>query len=147
MKERLTARLSTYVLMVKDEQLLLVQRKNSGFADGLYSLPSGHVEPGESIQEAMVREANEEIGVTIDPDSLEFVHVVYHHSDCPYVDFYWLCTDWAGEIKNMEPDKCSEVAFFPLAELPGDKIAPNVLSALEIMSQGDVFSEFEMEEE
>ena len=143
MKERLLARLSTYLLMVKDEELLLLRRQNSGFADDFLSLPAGHIEAGESIKDATVREAFEETGVVIDPEDLEFIHVVYHHSDHPYIDFYWLCTKWTGQIENKEPEKCSELSFHPLDELPGEQIAPNVLSALEIMSQGDVFSEFD----
>jgi len=143
MKERLLSRLSTYLLMVKDEKLLLSRRINSGFADELLSLPAGHIEAGESIKSAMIREAFEETGAIINPEDLEFVHVVYHHSDPLYVDFYWLCTKWTGEIFNKEPNKCSDLSFYSLSELPGEEIAPNVLSALEIMSQGDVFSEFD----
>jgi len=143
MKELLMSRLSTYLLMVRDEKLLLIRRQNSGFADGLLSLPAGHIEAGESIKDAMIREANEETGAIINPEDLQFIHVVYHHGDCLYVDFYWLCTKWTGEIYNKEPEKCSGLDFHPLADLPGEEIAPNVLSALEIMSQGDVFSEFD----
>ncbi len=143
MKERLLARVSVYILMVKDDQLLLLRRNIPGFADQLFSLPAGHVEAGESIKSAAIREAHEETGAVINPDDLQFVHVVYHHSDHVYVDFYWLCTTWTGQIENKEPEKCSELAFYQLADLPGEQIAPNVLSALEIMSQGDVFSEFD----
>lgn len=143
MKERLLSRVSVYILFVKDEQLLLLRRNIPGFACHLFSLPAGHVEAGESIKNAAIREAHEETGAVIKPEDLEFCHVVYHHSDHLYVDFYWLCTKWMGEIENKEPQKCSELAFYPLSELPGQEIAPNVLSALEIMSQGDVFSEFD----
>ena len=143
MKERLLARVSVYILMVKDDKLLLLRRNVPGFAYQLFSLPAGHVEVGESIKSAAIREAYEETGAIINPDDLQFVHVVYHRSDTLYVDFYWLCTNWTGHIENKEPDKCSEISFYPLAELPGEQIAPSVLSALEIMSQGDVFSEFD----
>lgn len=143
MKERLLARVSAYVLLVKDDKLLLLRRNVPGFAFQLYSLPAGHVEAGESIKNAAIREAFEETGAVINPEELQFVQVVYHHSDYLYVDFYWLCTNWDGEIENREPEKCSELSFYSLADLPGEQIAPNVLAALETMSRGEAFSEFE----
>ena len=45
-----------------DWEILLHQRKNSGFYDGHYSLVAGHMENGEGIYAAAIREAQEEIG-------------------------------------------------------------------------------------
>jgi 8-oxo-dGTP diphosphatase len=146
MQERHTANLAVYLMLISEDRLLLALRKNTGFADGLYSLPSGHVEVGESVVDAMVREANEEIGIVLDPENLEMVHVAYHQSDKPYVDFYWLCTEFEGKVCNGEPEKCGELTFFPIDELP-DNVAPNVRSAIEHMAEGKVFSEFGFEED
>jgi 8-oxo-dGTP pyrophosphatase MutT (NUDIX family) len=41
------------------------RRANTGFKDGWYTLPAGHVKPGERFAEAAVREAREETGVSI----------------------------------------------------------------------------------
>lgn len=52
------------VVVIKDNAVLLVQQRKSS-AYGLWSLPGGHVEPGESIEQAVRREAMEEIGVRL----------------------------------------------------------------------------------
>lgn len=56
-------------------EMLFGQPQNAGFEDGAWHLPSGHVEAGESAVAALIREAREEIGVTIDEQAVEFCHV------------------------------------------------------------------------
>jgi hypothetical protein len=46
-----------------DGQVLFGRRQNTGFEDGAWHLPSGHLEAGESVVAALVREAKEEIGI------------------------------------------------------------------------------------
>ena len=77
-KERFTSRVAVYLVLTKNDQVLLTLRQNTGFADGLYSLASGHVDEGETIKHAMIREAKEEIGILIKPDDLKFVHAMQH---------------------------------------------------------------------
>ena len=52
-------------LVVRERQVLLLQRQKGDFLEGLYELPSGGREPGESIADALVRETTEETGLTI----------------------------------------------------------------------------------
>jgi 8-oxo-dGTP pyrophosphatase MutT (NUDIX family) len=61
------------LLVINNNRLLLGRRCNTGFADGLYSLPAGHLELGESVLSAAVREAREELGITIDLVDVRFV--------------------------------------------------------------------------
>lgn len=42
--------------------------------------PSGHLEEGEPVIDGAVREAGEEVGVTINPDDLAFAHVVHYRA-------------------------------------------------------------------
>lgn len=145
MQDRHSAHVAVYLMLVSEERLLLALRKNTGFADGMYSLPSGHVEENEFVTDAIIREAHEELGICLEPEALDMVHVAYHQSDKSYVDFYWLCTEFSGEICNGEPEKCENVEFFPIDELP-ENLAPNVRSAIEHMAEGEMFSEFDENE-
>jgi 8-oxo-dGTP diphosphatase len=70
-------RIAVYILLEKDGRHAFVKRSNTGWRDGYYSLPSGKVEKGESYLRAAVREAKEEVGVTIDLEDLE--HVLTTH--------------------------------------------------------------------
>jgi 8-oxo-dGTP pyrophosphatase MutT (NUDIX family) len=76
--------MAAHLLLLRDGHVLISRRANTGFADGLWHLPSGHLEARESVTGATIREAAEEIGVAIDPGDLEFAHVMQHrHGDEP----------------------------------------------------------------
>ena len=62
-KERHKLIPSVYLVLIKNNKILLLRRFNTGFMDGYYSLPAGHVESNETLTSAMVREAKEEIGM------------------------------------------------------------------------------------
>lgn len=47
------------------KEILLALRKNTGYRDGKYELPGGHVEEGEDLMQAMVREAKEELMIEV----------------------------------------------------------------------------------
>ncbi|GAA3203018.1 NUDIX hydrolase [Nonomuraea helvata] len=102
--------------------VLLGRRKGTGFGDGLWHLPSGHLEAGESVTEAAVREAREELGVVIDPADLAFAHVMHRAPE--RVGLFFATRKWTGEPCNAEPDKCSELAWWPVGHLPhGEMVA------------------------
>ena len=140
-KERHEVIAAVYLLLVKEGEILLSLRHNTGFEDGKYSLIAGHVEEGESIKGAMIRETHEEIGIVIHLDDLVVRHVLFRNAeDGERVDFFVEVEKWDGEIINLEPEKCKKVVFFPLSELPGDLI-PYVRQAIENSFKGTFFSE------
>lgn len=99
-------------------EILLHQRANTGFLDGYWDFPSGHVEPGEGIRQAAVRELAEEAGLQADVADLHLVHVNQNELDMPYMGFTFLASKWQGEPTIMEPEKCSGMAFFAPDALP-----------------------------
>lgn len=74
---------------------------------------------------AAVREAKEELGVTVSAENLQFA-VLLHKFDKPcnlvYYNAYFVCTEFAGEPTICEPEKCSELKWFDLDNLPDDLI-------------------------
>lgn len=68
MTRSLTAVLTVSVIMMKDDRILLLrEQKNGGL---MYNLPGGHVDAGESVMAAVMREAAEETGFSIRLGSL-----------------------------------------------------------------------------
>ena len=122
--DRYKAPISVQLVLNKGNDVLLLRRFNTGYADGHYCLPAGHVEENEEAQDAMIREAKEEIGIDLKKEDLEMIHVLHRKSKgITYIDFIFRATKWDGEIKLMEPDKCDEIIWADLRDLP-KKVIP-----------------------
>lgn len=134
---------AVYVIFRKDNQVLLLKRANTGYRDGWYSLPSGHLEGGESPRQAGVREVKEEVGVDISADDLQFAHVQHRMAeerDHERVDYFFELHKWQGEVANAEPEKCDELQWAAIDELPS-KVIPEVASVLRSVSDHGYYSE------
>ncbi|MDR1236551.1 MAG: NUDIX domain-containing protein [Holosporaceae bacterium] len=73
---RLPARMAVYLLLKRDDEILLLLRQNTGYQDGNWSVVAGHVEEGEGIIDALVREAKEEADIDITGNDLEREEIV-----------------------------------------------------------------------
>jgi len=133
-KERNKIIPACYLILFQDNKTLLLKRKNTGFQDGNYWLISGHVEARESFTQCMIREAQEEAGISIKPQDLNVVHVKNKKSNqtenSERLDVFFLVRSWTGEITNVEPEKCDDLSWFDLDHLPANTIPyiQNVLS-------------------
>ncbi|MEV0963688.1 methyltransferase domain-containing protein [Streptomyces sp. NPDC049910] len=115
-----------HLVLRRGGDVLLARRAGTGYADGLWHAPSGHVEDGEDVRAAMVREAYEEIGVAFAPEDLRVALVMQHRGpgDPPRTGWFFEAVHGkGGEPYNREPHKCSELAWHPLAALPEDMVA------------------------
>lgn len=113
---------SSYLLLVKDGKILLSRRLNTGYEDGKYSLPAGHVENNESLTCAASREVFEEIGLAIKPGDFKLVHVMHRRESDIRVDYFFIAKKWKGKPQNLEPQKCSDLSWYPLNKLPANTI-------------------------
>jgi 8-oxo-dGTP diphosphatase len=127
MAERFTITPAVHVLLLHEGRVLLARRANTGYEDGRWSVPAGHVDGGETIREAAVREAAEELGVDLDLADVQFAHVMHRRKpDAEQeerIDFFLRCERWDGEVRRAEPDKCSELRWCDPNDLPDDTIA------------------------
>ena len=130
-----------HLFFFRGDQILMVRRFQTGFMDGHYSVPAGHLDGGETVRMAGVREAREEIGVRIDPQDLIFAGVLHRHSDDERVDFFFRVQKWDGEPLNAEPAKCDDLCWVGIDNLPGNTI-PYVRQAIENLRSGVLFQEF-----
>ncbi|SFJ80075.1 ADP-ribose pyrophosphatase YjhB, NUDIX family [Paenibacillus sp. UNC496MF] len=114
---------AVHLLFYRGDRVLLLKRINTGFEDGKWSVVAGRIDGNEEVKAAAIREAKEEAGVTIRPEDLDVVGVIHRKNvSSEWIDFYLRVRAWSGEIANMEPHKCEELAWFSLRELPGDMI-------------------------
>jgi 8-oxo-dGTP diphosphatase len=133
---------AVYILFVKDHKVLMLRRFNTGYQDGLYSFPAGHVDGNETLRAAAAREAKEEVGATIKVEDLEFKLVMHRQAgDREYIDFAFLAKKWEGELENKEPEKCDDVSWFSLDEIP-EKTIPYVKEVIRCYREGIAYAEF-----
>lgn len=134
MKQQMT----TLLLVIKDEQILLAQKKRS-FGEGKFNGVGGKVEVGETIEEAMIRETKEEIGI---------VPIDYTQRATIYFDEYvkgeqmqvvmnlFVAKDFEGQLQEsdeMRPE------WFALDNIPFEKMFPDDKLWLPILLEGKNF--------
>ena len=132
---------AVHLFFLRDKQILLLRRFNTGYEDGSYSVVAGHVDAGETVTQAAIREANEEIGVMLEPTDIQIVHVMHRKSEDERIDFFMAVRHWGGDLTNNEPHKCDDLAWVAVDALPHNTI-PYVRGAIENYQAGIYYSEF-----
>ena len=137
------AKVAVHLFLTNDcGEILMLRRFNTGFKDGEYGLVAGHVEDGESLKGAMMREASEEAGIALSLDKLEVVGVIPSLFD-DYVYFFLHADAWCGDIRNMEPEKCDDMRWFHPTKLPENTVS-YIEQAIENYLDGKWFGEVEI---
>ena len=142
MSERFTYIGAGYLFLIEDNKILLQRRHNTGFMDGFYGVPLGHLDGNETATQGAEREFKEEIGIDINPKDLEVVHVMHRKAASDErIDFFMTTKGYKGEIKNCEPHKCDDLSWFPLDTLPENTV-DYVRVAIEAYRRNELYSEF-----
>ncbi|MDQ2995359.1 MAG: NUDIX domain-containing protein [Pseudomonadota bacterium] len=101
--------------------VLLAKRANTGFKDGYFALPGGKHDGDETITDAVVREAREELGIIVDAADVRFSCLIHAKLIEPKMELMYVTFEimqFQGDIINNEPHKCTELQFFPVEQLP-----------------------------
>ncbi len=142
MTDRFTYIGSAYLFLIKGDEILLQRRCNTGFMDGYYGVPAGHLEGNETAREGCVREIKEEIGIDLKVDDISVVHVMQRKGSVDErIDFFMTTKAYSGEISNKEPEKCDDLSWFKLDQLP-ENIVDYVKVSLLNYSNNVFYSEF-----
>ncbi len=118
MDDRFKMIASSYLIFVRGSKILLLRRFNTGYEDGKYSLPAGHIEDNESLTQGAAREIFEEIGFSLTPQSFTLVHVMHRKEIDIRMDFFFTADIGKQQPVNKEPEKCDDLQWFPLTKLP-----------------------------
>lgn len=126
-KERHKIVPASYLVLKKGNKILLQRRFNTGYEDGKYSMVAGHVEKKETFTSALIRETKEEIGINLKPENLKVVHTMHRNSHTENnnerIDMFFIAKKWTGKIENKEINKCDDLSWFDLDNIPENTIS------------------------
>lgn len=114
-------------LLCRQGRVLLGKRSTRRKAyPGVWDLPGGHVETGEAVEQALVRELREELGVT--PTKWRELAVLHEPAmgddSVEMLCFHlFLVTEWRGDPYNRQPDEHDTIAWFTLDDVTGLTLA------------------------
>ena len=128
-----------HAALFRGDELFLLQRSNTGFMDGYYSLPGGHQCAGESVEQALVRECEEETGVVVE-DVRALCVMPYRSGRHQGLNFVFEVARWRGEPHVAEPGLFSAAIWASPDRLPMPA-APWIEDALRSRGDGRWFRE------
>lgn len=130
-----------FVFLIREDEILFSKRKETSHYNGYYGVISGNVEENETFESAIIREAEEEIGIKLKSADLKVVHVM-HRIDQEDESFYvfYVVNAWQGEIVNKEPERCAELLWQPL-DNPPEMVVPYVKEVINHYMNETFFSE------
>lgn len=111
-------------LLVENDRILLEKRFNEAGGENYLNIPGGHIEAGETQVETLLREVEEELGVT--PLAYTFLCSELFDQFEPQVLHYYVVTEWSGRVLNNELQQLvwDSLKNTPLVNRP-DRVAVN----------------------
>lgn len=120
--------LTTLCLIRQDDRILLQNRVKKDWQG--YALPGGHVEPGESIVDSVIREMREETGLTIDAPKLCGIKQ-FPIDGGRYLVFLFKTDRFEGEIRSSHEGKMEWVKRNEVSQLPTVADLEELLTVME----------------
>ena len=144
MKERYQSKIAVFLVLTRETEngieILLQERCNTGYMDGKYDMAcSGHVERGESLSQAVVRESYEELGIQIDEQDLELVTLLHPYKE-DYLNIFFKAYKYIGTPNVIESNKCDDLRWFNINDLP-ENIIPSVGKVIECMKNSIIYDD------
>lgn len=119
----------TVLCLLEDGGRLLLQNRAKKDWQG-WALPGGHVEPGESFVDAVIREMKEETGLTIRNPRLVGIKQ-FPIEDCRYVVLLFKAVEWSGTLTSSEE---GEMKWVEYSQLPSLQTVDDLEEMLRVMN-------------
>ena len=147
-------RSAVHMIIIKDNKMLVQKRKGSKLWPGFYALPAGHIDEGENQIDALIREAKEELDIIITKETIINSYVVLRRNFFeidgkvlePYIDYYFEINEFEGIPKINEGDKCDELIWTDINNLPkpfinyqGDFLEDKTITTYDCITDGAYF--------
>jgi 8-oxo-dGTP diphosphatase len=148
-------RVGVAVMIVRDQQVLL-QLRGGPLGQSTWATPGGHLDHGETPEECAVRETQEEIGVDLNIDDLEFVGITndqFVDLQKHYITLWFVARKFRGEPQIVSPREVRDLGWFDWDALPqplfmpfqhvisGDTLPPRVIDSLKASSTPAAFND------
>lgn len=124
----------TNMCLIEDDQgnIVIQKRDPKRYAWSGVALPGGHIEAGESLHEAVVREVYEETGLTISNPRLVGMKHWHTKEGTRYLVFLYRTKDFTGEIQSTEE---GEIKWVPRKDLVKLDLAYDMLNLLRVFEE------------
>jgi len=133
---------AVHAFFIRKGKVLLLKRVNTGYMDGFFSVPAGHVDGGESIPAAMAREIYEEVAIEFSQPlapTLVMHRLISKKEE--RIDYFFKINHWQGKPQNIEKNKCAGLEWYECNNLPENTI-PYIKHALREILLNKNFTEF-----
>ena len=115
---------AVWIMNEKGEILLQKRAANKRQEPNKWAICAGHVEAGESVEDSMIREMEEELGIKVNMNQLEFLKIYKKQNDIPndniknynFQYMYFLKTNWNIEDYKIQLEELSEIKYVPFTE-------------------------------
>lgn len=141
-KKRYKIPFAVFMLLIREDKILIIKRQYTGWMDGYYSIPAGGLEMNESLLNAAIREVFEETGITVKEENCTLFHLMHCKIDKEiWTGAFFASKKFIGEPIVKEPHKHSEVAWITFQKIP-ENIVPYVKQAIDAYQSMLLYSEF-----
>lgn len=105
--------------ILKDQKLLVAERPQGKSMAGIWELPGGKIEAGETPEGALARELNEELGIAVNPHDLKpLTFASYRYEKFHLVMPFFTLTQWNGEPHGKEGQRLAWIGYQDLVNYP-----------------------------
>ena len=133
---------AVHIFFIKKGKIFLIKRINTGFQDGKWSVPAGRLEINETIMQAAIREAKEEVGAKIKANNLKKILIMSHRDKRgERLYCFFICRKWENNLEKIEVNICSDARWFNIKKLPNNMVK-HVRYALDLIVKGYDYAEF-----
>lgn len=134
MSRQINAELTNMCMVYQGDRVLVQRRRLEHGWPGV-TFPGGHVEPGESITQSVIREVFEETGLTVARPRLCGIKDWIEDDGGRYIVFLYKCSEFSGELKSSEE---GEVFWADRADLPGMNLSSGMEETFEVFFNDDI---------
>jgi len=114
---------AVWIMNEKGEMLLQKRASTKKQEPNKWAICAGHVDAGETVESAIIREMEEELGIKVSIDELEFLNTYKKQNDLPnniknynFQYMYFLKTNWKIEDYKIRVEELSEIKYIPFEE-------------------------------
>ncbi len=140
-------RVGVGVMIIKEDMILLGKRHDDPkkadselHGEGTWTMPGGKLDFQEMLRDSVFRETKEETGIEINKEKIKVISVSDDIvEDAHFVTIVFLCEDFEGEPKVMEPDEITEWKWYNLNELP-EKVFPPSMKAIKAYLNNKIYN-------